>query len=53
MANLGMCEGWGSDYIEVSICGPIVGQSGSYSVCNMIYVTSRVIEIDYGMVETN
>ena len=53
MANLGMCKGQGSDYIEVLICGPKVGQSGSYSTCNMIYVTSRVIEIDYGMVETS
>ena len=35
------------------ICGPKVGRSGSYSACNTIYVTSRVIEIDYGMVETS
>ena len=55
MADLGMCEGKGRgkcDCIKVLIKGPKLGRLGSYSTCNMIYTTLRVIVMAYGMLET-
>src|SRR5260370_32958628 len=55
MADLGMCEGQGRgkcDCIKVLIKGPKLGQLGSYSTCNTIYTTLRVIVMAYGMLET-
>ncbi len=55
MADLGMCKGQGRgkcDCIKVLIKGPKLGRLGSYSTCNTIYTTLRVIVMACGMLET-